>query len=111
MELNLTTASGNASKKTVEVSEEAFNKDFNEALVHQVVTAYLAGGRAGPKAQKNRSAVSGGGFGVPRLNGLGSGRLPVASSSNTRSRLRFTLPGARTPMSPSSTPPVANRIV
>ncbi|MES0341494.1 MAG: 50S ribosomal protein L4, partial [Candidatus Humimicrobiaceae bacterium] len=38
-----------------------FDKPFNEALVHQVVTSYLAGGRAGTKAQKNRSAVSGGG--------------------------------------------------
>jgi len=54
MELNLTTASGNASKKTVEVSEQTFNKDFNEALIHQVVTAYLAGGRSGTKAQKNQ---------------------------------------------------------
>ena len=52
MELNLTTASGNASKKTVEVSEAAFNKDFNEALVHQVVRAYLAGARAGTRCAR-----------------------------------------------------------
>ncbi len=54
MELTLTTASGNASKKTVEVSEATFGREFNEPLVHQVVTAYMAGARAGTKAQKNR---------------------------------------------------------
>jgi len=52
MELNLTTASGQASKKTVEVSEETFNKDFNEALIHQVVTAYLAGAALELKLRK-----------------------------------------------------------
>ncbi len=74
MELNLTTASGDASNKTVEVSETAFNKAFNEALVHQVVTAYLAGGRVGTKAQKNRSAVSGGGAKPWRQKGTGRAR-------------------------------------
>ena len=85
MELNLTTASGNASKKTVEVSEEAFNKDFNEALVHQVVTAYLAGGRAGTKAQKNRSAVSGGGAKPWRQKGTGRARSGTIRSPIWRS--------------------------
>ena len=46
---------------SVDVAESAFGADFNEALVHQVVTAFLAGSRAGTKAQKNRSAVRGGG--------------------------------------------------
>ena len=55
--MNLNTASGG----TVTVSEVAFGKDFNEPLVHQVVTAFLAGARQGSKAQKNRAAVSGGG--------------------------------------------------
>ena len=45
-------------KSKIEVSDEVFNRDFSEALVHQVVTAYLAGGRAGTKAQKSRSDVS-----------------------------------------------------
>ncbi len=85
MELNLTTASGNASKKTVEVSETAFNKDFNEALVHQVVTAYLAGGRAGTKAQKNRSAVSGGGAKPWRQKGTGRARSGTIRSPIWRS--------------------------
>ena len=45
----------------VEVSEATFARDYNEALIHQVVTAYLAGARQGTRAQKNRSAVAGGG--------------------------------------------------
>ena len=61
MELALTTATGKASSKTVEVSDVAFARDFNEGLVHQLVTAYLAGGRSGTRGQKNRTAVSGGG--------------------------------------------------
>ena len=44
----------------VEVSD-AFGKEFNEPLVHQVVVAWLAGARAGTRAQKNRAAVRGGG--------------------------------------------------
>ena len=52
MNLNLAAGAG-----TVEVSDATFGKEFNEALVHQVVTAYLAGGRQGTRAQKNREAV------------------------------------------------------
>lgn len=85
MELNLTTASGNASKKTVEVSESAFNKEFNEALVHQVVTAYMAGARSGTKAQKNRSAVSGGGAKPWRQKGTGRARSGTIRSPIWRS--------------------------
>lgn len=72
MELNLTTATGKASKKTVEVSDVSFAADFNEGLVHQVVTAYLAGGRSGTRAQKTRSQVRGGG--AKPWNQKGSGR-------------------------------------
>jgi len=53
--VNLKTVYGAA----VELSEVAFGKDFNEALVHQVVTAYLAGARQGTRAQKNRAEGSG----------------------------------------------------
>jgi large subunit ribosomal protein L4 len=49
-----------------------FNKEFNESLVHQVATDYLSNQRSGTKAQKNRSAVSGGGA-KPRPQ-KGSGR-------------------------------------
>ena len=85
MELILTTASGDASQQTVEVSEETFNKDFNEALVHQVVTAYLAGARAGTKGQKNRAAVSGGGAKPWRQKGTGRARSGTIRSPIWRS--------------------------
>ncbi len=85
MELKLTTASGDASTKTVEVSEAAFAKDFNESLVHQVVTAYLAGGRAGTKGQKNRAAVRGGGAKPWRQKGTGRARSGTIRSPIWRS--------------------------
>ncbi|HEX5361267.1 MAG TPA: 50S ribosomal protein L4 [Fluviicoccus sp.] len=68
--MNLKTVSGAA----VELSEVAFGKDFNEALVHQVVTAYLAGARQGTRAQKNRAEVSGGGKKPWRQKGTGRAR-------------------------------------
>lgn len=55
--MNLKTVTGAA----VELSETTFGREFNEALVHQVVTAYLAGARQGTRAQKTRGEVSGGG--------------------------------------------------
>lgn len=80
MELNLTTATGKASSKSVNVSDDIFGRDFNEGLVHQVVTAYLAGGRAGTKAQKNRSAVSGGGAKPFKQKGTGRARAGTIRS-------------------------------
>ena len=74
MEIQLTTATGKASKKSVEVSDAAFSRDFNEALIHQVVTAYLAGARKGTRAQKTRSDVSGGGIKPWRQKGTGRAR-------------------------------------
>lgn len=65
---------------TVSVSDEVFARDFNEALVHQVVTAYLADGRAGTRAQKNRSAVSGGGAKPWRQKGTGRARAGTIRS-------------------------------
>jgi large subunit ribosomal protein L4 len=85
MELKLTTDSGEASTETVEVSEAAFNRDFNEALIHQVVTAYMATGRAGSKAQKSRSAVSGGGAKPWRQKGTGRARSGTIRSPIWRS--------------------------
>lgn len=64
----------------VEVSEAAFGKEFNEALVHQVVTAYMAQARSGTKAQKNRSAVSGGGIKPWRQKGTGRARAGTIRS-------------------------------
>jgi large subunit ribosomal protein L4 len=63
-----------ANGSSVDVSDDTFARDYNEALVHQAVTAYLAGGRAGTKAQKNRSAVRGGGAKPWRQKGTGRAR-------------------------------------
>lgn len=80
MELALTTAGGKASSKTVAVADTAFARDFNEGLVHQIVTAYLAGGRAGTRGHKNRSAVSGGGSKPFRQKGTGRARAGTIRS-------------------------------
>ena len=73
MDLAISTLGKNTSE-TMQVSAEAFGREFNEALVHQVVTAYLAGNRQGTKAQKNRSAVSGGGAKPWKQKGTGRAR-------------------------------------
>ncbi len=65
---------------SVDVAEVAFGADFNEALVHQVVTAFLAGSRAGTKAQKNRAAVRGGGAKPYRQKGTGRARAGTIRS-------------------------------
>ena len=65
---------------SVDVAESTFGAAFNQALVHQVVTAYLAGARAGTKAQKNRSAVRGGGAKPWRQKGTGRARAGTIRS-------------------------------
>ena len=67
-------------KGSVELRDEAFGVAFNEALVHQVVTAYLAGSRAGTKAQKNRAAVRGGGAKPWAQKGTGRARAGTSRS-------------------------------
>ena len=67
-------------KSSIEVAEAAFGADFNEPLVHQVVTAYLAGARAGTKAQKGRSDVRGGGAKPWRQKGTGRARAGTSRS-------------------------------
>ena len=74
--MELTVAGGNA----INVSEATFGRDFSEALVHQVVTAYLAGGRAGTKAQKTRSDVRGGGRKPWKQKGTGRARAGTIRS-------------------------------
>ena len=74
--MELAVAGGNA----INVSEATFGRDFSEALVHQVVTAYLAGGRAGTKAQKNRSDVRGGGRKPWKQKGTGRARAGTIRS-------------------------------
>jgi large subunit ribosomal protein L4 len=76
MMMELTVAGGNA----IDVSEATFGRDFSEALVHQVVTAYLAGGRAGTKAQKTRSDVRGGGRKPWKQKGTGRARAGTIRS-------------------------------
>jgi len=76
MKMELAVAGGNA----IKVSEAIFGRDFSEALVHQVVTAYLAGGRAGTKAQKTRSDVRGGGRKPWRQKGTGRARAGTIRS-------------------------------
>lgn len=63
---------------SLEVSDETFGAKFNEALIHQVVTAYMAGGRAGTKAQKTRAEVRGGGR--KPFNQKGSGRARAGTT-------------------------------
>jgi large subunit ribosomal protein L4 len=60
--------------KKIELSEQVFAQDFNEALIHQAVIKYQAGMRKGTKAQKTRSEVSGGGKKPFRQKGTGRAR-------------------------------------
>jgi large subunit ribosomal protein L4 len=62
------------------VADAVFGQEFNETLVHQVVVAYMAAGRAGTHAQKNRSAVSGGGSKPWRQKGTGRARAGTIRS-------------------------------
>ena len=80
MEIKLTTATGKASTKSIEVSEQNFARDFNETLVHQAVTAYLSAARAGTRAHKSRSDVSGGGKKPFRQKGTGRARAGTIRS-------------------------------
>lgn len=67
-------------KNGVDVSDTAFGREFNEALVHQVVTSYMAGARQGTKAQKTRSEVNGGGRKPFRQKGTGRARAGTIRS-------------------------------
>jgi large subunit ribosomal protein L4 len=80
MELTLKDAKG-----ALEVSEATFGREFNEALVHQVVVAYAAGARQGTRAQKTRSEVSGGGKKPWKQKGSGRARAGTTRSPIWRS--------------------------
>jgi len=75
MELTLKDA-----QSALEVSEATFGREFNEALVHQVVVAFGAGARQGSKAQKTRSEVRGGGKKPWRQKGTGRARAGTIRS-------------------------------
>jgi large subunit ribosomal protein L4 len=76
---------GSAEAGTVSVSDAAFAREYNEELVHQVVTAYMAGARQGTRAQKNRAAVRGGGKKPWRQKGTGRARAGTIRSPIWRS--------------------------
>ena len=76
---------GNAAAGTVSVSDVAFAREYNEDLVHQVVTAYMAGARQGTRAQKTRAEVAGGGKKPWRQKGSGRARAGTIRSPIWRS--------------------------
>ena len=79
MELNIAAPNGSDAGK-VEVSEATFGREFNQDLVHQTVTAFLANARQGTKKQKTRSEVSGGGAKPWRQKGTGRARAGTIRS-------------------------------
>ena len=78
MELKIVSPAG--AQGTVNVSEVAFGREFNQDLVHQAVVAYMAGGRQGTKAQLTRAEVSGGGKKPWRQKGTGRARAGTIRS-------------------------------
>ena len=79
--LNLKTNSSTSQ----EVSDGIFDRNYNESLVHQITTAFMAAGRSGSKAQKNRSAVRGGGKKPWRQKGTGRARAGTSRGPIWRS--------------------------
>lgn len=84
MDLNVQAGTG-GDTETLQVSDTVFAAEFNESLVHQVVTAYMAGARSGTKAQKTRSDVRGGGAKPFRQKGMGRARAGTIRSPIWRS--------------------------
>ena len=72
--------SGSSEAGSVSDSDVIFAREYNEDLVHQVVTAYMAGARQGTRGQKNRAAVSGGGKKPWRQKGTGRARAGTIRS-------------------------------
>jgi len=75
----------NTDGKAVKLDDAIFAKEYNETLVHQAVVAYMAAGRAGTKAQKTRSDVSGGGAKPWRQKGTGRARAGTSRGPLWRS--------------------------
>ncbi|MBK8959055.1 MAG: 50S ribosomal protein L4 [Proteobacteria bacterium] len=80
MELQVQSISSNAAASSVALSDEVFGNEFNEALVHQVVVAYMNAARSGTKAQKSRADVAGGGRKPWRQKGTGRARAGTTRS-------------------------------
>ncbi|MDT8399463.1 MAG: 50S ribosomal protein L4 [Pseudomonadales bacterium] len=85
MDLQIAMPGQKAAKEKVSVSDDAFGKDFNESLVHQVVVTYMAGARQGSVKQKTRAEVSGGGKKPWRQKGTGRARAGTSRSPLWRS--------------------------
>jgi large subunit ribosomal protein L4 len=85
MELNVRDFPAGNEQSKISVSDVAFAADYNEALIHQVVTAYMAGARAGTAQQKTRSEVRGGGAKPWRQKGTGRARSGTSRSPIWRS--------------------------
>lgn len=84
MELKIQTA-GKKKTASMTVADSVFSAEFNEPLIHQVLTSYLAAARSGTKAQKNRAAVQGGGKKPWRQKGTGRARAGTIRSPLWRS--------------------------
>jgi len=72
--------SGKKNTGTMNVADSVFSVEFNEPLIHQVLTSYLAGARSGSKAQKTRSEVRGGGRKPFKQKGTGRARAGTIRS-------------------------------
>jgi len=80
VQVSVLKSDGADSGKKLDLADAAFDASYNEALVHQVVTAYMAGARSGTRAQKNRSMVAGGGAKPFRQKGTGRARAGTIRS-------------------------------
>lgn len=80
MELKLVEKNGNLAKKGLTVSDDTFGRAFNEALVHQVVVAYMANARTGTRAQKGRDTVAHSTHKPYAQKGTGNARAGMSSS-------------------------------
>jgi large subunit ribosomal protein L4 len=80
MELKLIDQNGKAAKKGVSVSDVTFGREYNEALVHQVVVAYMANARTATRAQKTRATVAHTTHKPYAQKGTGNARAGMASS-------------------------------
>ncbi|CAN5359202.1 50S ribosomal protein L4 [soil metagenome] len=80
MQLNITGFDGSHASANVDVSDAVFAREFNEPLVHQVVTSYLAAARQGTHAQKTRAEVRGGGAKPWKQKGTGRARAGTIRS-------------------------------
>lgn len=80
MEIGVISGTKKNQSTKLELADQIFAQDFNEALVHQVVMAYMAAGRAGTHAQKTRAEVSGGGAKPWKQKGMGRARAGTIRS-------------------------------